>query len=145
MKRIILLIAPFLLLSCANDESAGMTGTTQKTVDTTFNPPTWLHGVWTAETGNQQNSYSFVFNGDNICYSAANTNSVCWKEGVAQLTSDNISYNIDEQVTGTNYTVSYTANGVTTAVSFTKLADNKISVFVPEGADPYAEGTFVKQ
>ncbi len=145
MKKFISFIALLLIFSCANDESEGIKNAAQKNVDTTFNPPAWLQGVWTAETNNQQHAFSFAFNSDNICFSAANTNTMCWKEAVAQLAADAVNYTIDEQATDINYTVSYTANDITTAISFTKLADDKISVFVPEGADKYAEGTFVKQ
>ncbi|MDV6169546.1 hypothetical protein R1T16_14010 [Flavobacterium sp. DG1-102-2] len=137
MKKIILLLTALIALACSNDETE-----TVAVNQNTFNPPAWIQGTWAKENAAAAD-YNFVINADNICSTAANTNSACWKEGIAELKKKNANYVISEEATDTFYSVSYTVNGKVTSVMFTKMDDNKIDVFVPEGADPKGAGEYL--
>lgn len=149
MKKIALLLAVLPFMACSNDDSQPVSATAEKFGDVTnqFAPPSWLYGTWAPNavdaTGQQ---YRFTFSSDNICSASASSNSICWKEAVEGLNTQNVDYTINQNVTETTYTVGYVSNGEVVSVQFTKLANNKISVFVPEGASPQGvTGELVKQ
>ncbi|PZR24433.1 MAG: hypothetical protein DI539_00205 [Flavobacterium psychrophilum] len=142
MKKIFLLIAPLLLASCSDDDSTA-TDTTANTASA-FNPPSWIQGAWAPESSTEEYPHTFLFSGDNICHAAANTNSICWKESIEGLAKPD--YFLQEQVSDSTYTVIYNLGGRVTSFMFTKLANNKIDVFVPAGAEfEETAGVFVKQ
>jgi len=151
MKKIALLLTALPFMACSNDDSKPVSASADRTVETTeltgFTPPSWILGTWApdaVDANGQQ--YHFTFSIDNICSASAATNAICWKEAVQGLDAQNIDYVINEEVTPTSYTVGYVTNGVVESVQFTKLADNKINVFVPNGASPQGvTGELVKQ
>jgi len=149
MKKIALLLVALPFMACSNDESQPASVTTEKFGDQTnqFAPPSWLQGTWAPDAANTNGQqYNFTFTSDNICSASAASNGICWKAIVEGLNAQNIEYTINQQVTPTTYTAGYITNGIVVSVQFTKLANNKITVFVPQGASPQGvTGELVKQ
>lgn len=139
--KLILLLIPLLFLSCSGDDTKGTPVVAQ-----TFNLPAWLQGTWMPESAAQQQPYSFTCKEDNVCYNAANTNFICWKEAVEPTKQNEADYIFEEHSTDSTYAVTFIVNEVVTSVLFKKIAADTMSVVVPQGMEPKgAAGVFVKR
>jgi len=115
MKKllIILLFIP-LIFACSSDDS------NDNSNNNTFNPPTWIQGVWLKT--NIQFEVGFEFRQNDFCQKST-AQTVCIEQTYNQFSD----FSVYEEISETRYFIRYTISGAEYEYEFEKISDDLIS------------------
>ena len=127
MKKLIYLFLGLLIVSCSSDDSSS--SSTSGSNSNSFNPPTWIQGVWLNDIGNGTSSIGFDFRDDNVC-SVTFGSAYCYK-GLIELYADapNFNTSVYEEISASRYYFVFTYGPNEISEEFEKVSDNTINYF----------------
>jgi hypothetical protein len=125
MKKLIYIFLGLLIVACSSDDSGSTSGSNSNS----FNPPTWIQGVWLNDIGNGTSSIGFDFRDDNVC-SVTFGSAYCYK-GLIELYADvpNINTSVYEEISASRYYFVFTYGPNEITGEFEKVSDNTINYF----------------
>ena len=125
MKKLIYLFLTVLIVACSSDDNSSESGSNSNS----FNPPTWIQGVWLNDIGNGTSTLGFDFRNDNVC-SVSFGSAYCYK-GIIELYADvpNINTSVYEEISASRYYFVFTYGPNETTGEFEKVSDNTINYF----------------
>ena len=123
MKKLFLLSA-LLIFACSSDDSS-----TSGSNSNSFNPPTWIQGVWLNVIENGISSTGFDFRDDNVC-SVTFGSAYCYK-GIIELYADvpNFNTSVYEEISASRYYFVFTYGPNEITGEFEKVSENTINYF----------------
>ena len=125
MKNLIYLALTVLIVACSSNDGGSTSGSNSNS----FNPPTWIQGVWLNDIGNGTSSIGFDFRDDNVC-SVSFGSAYCYK-GLIELYADvpNINTSVYEDISASRYYFVFTYGPNEITGEFEKVSDNTINYF----------------
>jgi len=123
MKKRLLLSALF-IFACSSDDNDSNTNGSD---DNSFNPPTWIQGVWLNDIGGGLSSIGFEFRDDDVCNVTFGGNS-CYK-AIIELYDDapNWNTNVYEEISDSRYYFVFTNGPSEYTHEFEKVSENTIN------------------
>ncbi len=121
MKKLLLLSA-LLIFACSSDDSNSTAN------NNTFNPPTWIQGVWLNSNAPFETGFEFRQNDFCLIASAVQTN--CIEQTYNQFPD----FNVYEEISETRYFIIYTISGAEYEFEFEKISDDLISWVAADGS-----------
>ena len=128
MKKLTYLFLALLIVACSSDDSSN--GSTSGSNSNSFNPPTWIQGVWLNDIGNGTSSVGFDFRNDDVC-SVTFGSAYCYK-ALIELYADvpNINTSVYEEITDSRYYFVFTYGPSEINGEFQKVSENTINYFI---------------
>ena len=122
MRKIIYFLIAITLLGCSSNEDSDDSNTNGSD-DNSFNPPTWIQGVWMHDNG----VIGVDFRTNDFCNVILNTNS-CYK-GLIELYADvpNFDTNVYEEISESRYYFVFTWGPNEYVHEYEKLSENTIN------------------
>ena len=121
MKRILILTA-ILVFACSSDDSNSSVN------NNTFNPPTWIQGVWLKS--NVQFEAGFEFRQNDFCQVLSSAQTICIEQTYNQFPD----FSVYEEISETRYFITYTISGAEYEYEFEKISDDLISWVAVDGS-----------
>ena len=127
MKKLTYLFLALIIVACSDDSSDGSTSGSNSN---SFNPPTWIQGVWLNDIGNGTSTVGFDFRNDDVC-SVTLGSAYCYK-ALIELYADvpNINTSVYEEITYSRYYFVFTYGPSEINGEFQKVSENTINYFI---------------
>ena len=127
MKKLTYLFLALIIVACSDDSSDGSTSGSNSN---SFNPPTWIQGVWLNDNGNGTSSIGFDFRNDDVC-SVTFGSAYCYK-ALIELYADvpNINTSVYEEISDSRYYFVFTYGPSEIKGEFQKVSASTINYFL---------------
>ena len=122
MKKLLLLSALF-IFACSNDDSNSSAN------NNTFNPPTWIQGVW-LNSNILPLEAGFEFRQNDFCQVVSLAQTICIEQTYNQFPD----FSVYEEISETRYFITYTISGAEYEYEFEKISDDLISWVAVDGS-----------
>jgi len=122
MKNFIYLFLALFILGCSSDDSNSSTN------NNTFNPPTWIQGVWL--NSNVQFEVGFEFRQNDFCQVVSSVQTICIEQTYNQFPD----FSVYEEISDTRYFIRYIISGAEYEYEFEKVSDDLISWVAVDGS-----------